>query len=97
MSGAFDIKQFLGGQYNDNCYFNNPVDYLPNTDDPWYLDRYRNMRIVLATGEHDICLGENRRLSGMLWAKDIPHWLDVWGNGAAHDWPLWWDMARKFL
>ena len=97
MGGAFDIKQFLGGYYNDHCYFNNPVDYLPNTTDPWYLDRYRSMRIVLATGEYDICLGENRRLSGMLAAKGIPHWLDVWGNGTAHDWPWWWDMARKFL
>jgi esterase/lipase superfamily enzyme len=33
MGGAFDIKQFLDGYYDDNCYFNNPVDYLPNTGD----------------------------------------------------------------
>jgi esterase/lipase superfamily enzyme len=97
MSGAFDIKPFLGGYYDDTCYFNNPVDYLPNTNDPWYLDSYRRMRIVLGAGEYDICLGENRRLSGMLEAKGIPHWLDIWGNGAVHDWPLWQDMARKFL
>jgi esterase/lipase superfamily enzyme len=29
MSGAFDIKNFLDGYYDDNCYFNNPPDYLP--------------------------------------------------------------------
>lgn len=97
MGGAFDIKQFLDGYYDDNCYFNNPVDYLPNTGDAWYLDRYRRMRTVLATGERDICLGENRRLSGILGAKDIPHWLDVWGDGTGHDWPWWQEMARKFL
>jgi esterase/lipase superfamily enzyme len=45
----------------------------------------------------DICLGENRRLSGILGAKDIPHWLDVWGDGTGHDWPWWQEMARKFL
>ena len=97
MSGAFDIKQFLDGYYDDNCYFNCPVDYLPNMNDAWYLDQHRRMRIVLATGEWDICLGENRRLSGILGAKGIPHWLDVWGDRTKHDWPWWQAMARKFL
>ena len=31
MSGAFDIpKRFLDGYYNDDAYFNGPLDYLPN-------------------------------------------------------------------
>ena len=55
------------------------------------------MRIVLATGETDICLDENRKLSAILGQKDIPHWLDVWGDGTGHDWPWWQAMARKFL
>ncbi|MBS1872080.1 MAG: esterase family protein [Acidobacteria bacterium] len=97
MSGAFDIKQFLDGYYDDNCYYNNPVDFVPGMTDSWYLDQYRRMRIVLATGERDICLGENRRMSGLLSAKDVPHWLDVWGNGTAHDWPWWREMVQKFL
>jgi esterase/lipase superfamily enzyme len=97
MGGAFDIHQFVNGYYDDNCYYNCPPDFLPNLTDPWFLDRYRQMRIVLATGETDICLEENRRLSGILAAKGIPHQLDVWGDGAGHDW-LWWEqMARKFL
>ncbi len=29
MGGAYDIRQFLHGYYDDNCYFNNPPDYLP--------------------------------------------------------------------
>jgi esterase/lipase superfamily enzyme len=97
MGGAFDTKQFLDGYYDDNCYFNCPVDYLPGMNDPWYLDRYARMRIVLATGETDICLGENRRLGDILTAKGVPHWLDIWGDGAGHDWPWWQAMARKFL
>ncbi len=97
MSGAFDIKQFLNGYYDDACYFNCPVDYLPNTNDAWHLDQYRRMRIVLGAGDWDICLGENRRLSGILNAKGIPHWLDVWGGNIRHDWPLWHGMAAKFL
>lgn len=97
MGGAFDIHQFLDGYYDDNCYYNCPPDFLPGLGDPWYLDRYRHMRIVLATGESDICLAENRRLSGILNAKSIPHWLDIWGDGAGHDWPWWERMAQKFF
>jgi len=97
MGGAFDIHQFLDGYYDDNCYYNCPPDFLPNLTDDWYLDRYRRQRLVLATGETDICLGENRRLSSIMAAKSIPHWLDVWGDGAGHDWPWWQQMAVKLF
>ena len=97
MGGAFDIKQFLDGYYDDNCYYNNPPDFLRNLNDPWYLDRIRRQRLVLATGEHDICLDENIRLSGIMDSKGLPHWLDVWRDGTGHDWPWWRQMALKFL
>jgi esterase/lipase superfamily enzyme len=97
MGGAFDIHQFLDGYYDDNCYYNCPPDFLPNLTDPWYLDRYRRQKLVLATGEADICRDENIRLSGIMKSKDIPHWLDVWGDGAGHDWPWWQQMAVKFF
>ncbi len=40
MSGAFDMKPFMDGYYDNDFYFNNPVDYVPNMNDPWFLDRY---------------------------------------------------------
>jgi esterase/lipase superfamily enzyme len=97
MGGAFDIHQFLNGYYDDNCYYNCPPDFLPNLTDEWFLSRYRRMKIVLATGETDICLEENRRLSGIMNAKGISHYLDVWGDGTGHDWPWWERMAQKFF
>ena len=93
MGGAYDIRQFLNGYYDDNCYFNNPPDYLPNLNDVLVWQR----NFVLATGEWDICLGENRRMSELMSAKRIPHLLDVWGDRAKHDWPWWQQMARKFF
>jgi esterase/lipase superfamily enzyme len=97
LGGAFDIHQFLNGYYDDNCYFNCPPDYIPNLADGWFLDRYRQMNIVLATGETDICLSENVRMAGIFGAKGIPHWLDVWGDGTGHDWPWWRAMVAKFF
>jgi esterase/lipase superfamily enzyme len=92
MSGSFDIKSFLDGYYDDNCYFNNPVDYLPDSNHPdlW------NMKIVLGVGEWDICLDANQKLTNILNAKKIPHWYDV-RKWAEHDWPLWRDMFPHYL
>ena len=97
MSGCFDMKSFMDGYYDSDFYFHNPVDYLPNMSDAWFLDRYRTMRIVMGAGDHDICLGENFRIADILGRKDIPHWLDVWTGGEVHDWPLWQRMAVKFF
>ena len=97
LSGSFDMRQFMNGYYDNDFYFNNPVDYIPNMSDPWFLDRYRQMNTVLAAGDHDICLGENFRMAEILGKKGIPHWLDVWTGGEKHDWPLWRRMAVKFF
>ncbi len=90
MSGAYDMKQFLHGYYDDNCFYNNPPDYLPNLSGPY-------PHFVLAAGEHDICLGENFRMANIMGVRGVPHYLDVWKNGTAHDWPWWRGMAQKFF
>lgn len=95
--GAFDIKQFLNGYYDDNAYYLNAPDFLPGLNDSWFWEKYQHIKFVLATGEEDICLAENLRLSGIMSSKSIPHQLDVWGDGAGHDWPWWRAMARKFF
>jgi esterase/lipase superfamily enzyme len=54
------------------------------------------MRLILGAGDWDICLGETQRLSNILNSKGVPHWLDIWGGGRVHDWPLWQEMAQKY-
>ncbi len=97
MGGAFDIHHFLDGYYDDDCYFNCPPDFLSNMNDDWFLSHYRHMKIVLASGEWDMCLDENVKLSRVLNSKDVPHWLDVWGDHTGHDWPWWQKMAQKYF
>jgi esterase/lipase superfamily enzyme len=96
MGGTFNIKQFIYGYYDENCYFNNPPDYLPNLTDPWYLDKIRQMGIILGTGDEDMCLDENIILSNILNAKGINHWLNI-RKGAGHDWPWWKQMFPHYL
>ena len=96
MGGAYDIRRFLHGYYDEDCYFLNPVDFLPNLNDPWLLDRMRANKWVLVTGDRDICLDDNRRMAEMLHAKGVPAHLHVWNN-SEHDWPQWREMARAYL
>ena len=92
MSGAFDIKDQLDGFYNDDVYFNNPMDFVQNVSDPaiW------QMKIILGTSDWDICKDSNLQFSGILNRKNINHWLDIRPN-AEHDWPIWREMFPHYL
>jgi esterase/lipase superfamily enzyme len=96
MGGAFDIRQFLDGYFDEDCYFLNPPSFLPGLRDPYYLDQYRRNKFVFVTGDHDICRGANESFSGVLSSKGIPHSLHVW-NQSHHDWPDWRPMASAYL
>lgn len=92
MSGAFDIKMFTDGYYDDNVFYNNPVDYLPGSNQPelW------QMNIILGTSDWDICKSYNEHLSHILGQKHIQHWLDIRHN-SLHDWPIWREMFPHYL
>ena len=92
MSGAFDIKMFMDGYYDDNVFYNNPVDYLPGSNQ-WELWQ---MSIILGTSDWDICKEYNFQLSNVLAQKKINHWLDV-RPFASHDWPIWREMFPHYL
>lgn len=96
LSGSFDIRSFLDGYYDEDAYFQNPVDYLPNLSDPWYLDHLRRMGIILGTGDRDNCRDRNLHLSRLLHAKGIPHFLDDRPD-CGHDWPDWARMFPHYL
>lgn len=92
MSGAFSIKSFMDGFWNDTVFFNSPEDFLPGMNDRelW------NMDIVLGTSNWDICLDANLKLSRILAHKDVNHWLDIRGD-RSHDWPVWREMFPHYL
>ncbi|MFT5832583.1 MAG: esterase/lipase superfamily enzyme [Cognaticolwellia sp.] len=92
MSGAFSITSFMDGYYDDNVYYNNPVDFLPNSNNPALWD----MKIILGTSEWDICRPSNQELSNILNSKNIEHWYDERG-WQEHDWPLWREMFPHYL
>ena len=97
MSGIYDPTRFLRGYYDNNCYFHAPTHFVANMHDGWQLDRFRHRTFVLATGEHDICRGANEHMADVLRGKGIPHRLDIWGEQAVHDWPVWRRMLATYM
>ncbi len=99
MSGSYDIRGYYQGDYYDeNVYFNNPVDYLPNLGGDYLHMLQHKQHIYIITGQGNY---ENpaasRRLSDLLRAKGIPHELDLWGHDMPHDWPTWRMMLPHYL
>jgi esterase/lipase superfamily enzyme len=96
MSGLTDIKPFLDGYHNETVYFQNPVDFIDNEHDPWRLDHLRRQDIILAVGNGDQLVHQNRELSAKLWGKGIGNALREW-DGFAHDWPVWHHMVNRYI
>jgi esterase/lipase superfamily enzyme len=67
-SGVYDIHSFLDGYWDETCYFHCPTAYIPNMsgDSAGKLGR---VNWVIATGEHDTLVQQNRDFSSMLWSK----------------------------
>jgi esterase/lipase superfamily enzyme len=98
MSGVYDVRNFMDGMYDENFYFNNPVDYLANLSDPWLLGQLAScdIHIITGTGPWEKS-GPSYRLSEILWSKGIRHSLDDWGPQGGHDWPYWKNQMREYV
>jgi esterase/lipase superfamily enzyme len=92
MSGVFDIRSQCDGYYSDAVYYNNPVDFIPGDQNPLLWQ----MGIILGAADRDICKQENERMSQILHAKSIHHWLDIRPD-STHDWPVWKIMFPHYL
>jgi len=98
MSGFYDLRNYFNGYYDDNCYYNNPADYLPRLNDEHYLGRLRHNRIIIVTGQGAYeAPDHSRRLSAILNSKGIPHLLDIWGHNVNHDWHWWRVMLNTYI
>ena len=80
ISGIFNIRSFFYPFYNDDIYYNNPIDYLPNLTDRTYLENIHKMDIRFATGNEDPNLEETYRICHILQQKSVSYQLDIWNE-----------------
>jgi esterase/lipase superfamily enzyme len=100
MSGLYQVGLWVGNHADDAIYFNSPLAYLPNLDDPWYLERLRRAKIAVVVGQgawEEPMIEDTRELERILAAKEIPAIVDYWGHDVDHDWPWWRRMLPLYL
>lgn len=98
MSGVYDLMEYTDGYYDDQVYFNSPIHYIPNLTNHETLEKIRTGKMIIASGSGSHEDPEaNRRFSGVLHSKSIPHDLEIWADDIHHDWPTWRKMLPYFI
>lgn len=95
-SGVYDIHKFLDGYFDDTCYFHCPTAYIPNMNGEW-VGKLSRVNWVIATGEYDSLVQQNRDFAGLLSSKGIPVHSEIWPGVFGHDWPWWRENLRRFV
>jgi len=95
-SGVYDIHSFINGYWDDRCYFHNPVSYIANMDAGW-VAKLSQVDWIIATGEYDSLIDDNRGFAALLSSKGIPNHAEFWPGVFGHDWLYWKENLPRFL
>lgn len=97
ISGTYDVKPYLDGHYDDNVYYNNPVDFMPNLNDQQILKDISEVDIRLLSYTNDPQRKESERMSDTLWLKNVDHNFYVWDEVISDPWKLVDSMFKEHL
>ncbi|MCX7909030.1 MAG: hypothetical protein N2560_05880 [Ignavibacteria bacterium] len=78
----YDLRYLCGfDSWDENCYFNSPLDFLPNLQEEYWLIHLRAKKQVhlIATEREDnfVSIEQNKKLSEVLKSKGITHNFQV--------------------
>lgn len=98
LSGRYTMRNYLGGYFDDNVYYNSPMDFIGGMQDGYYKDLLRTKLLHFVVGGWDLpmCINETRQLHELLNMKGVGNTFEVWDD-CGHDWPFWHRQARKFI
>ncbi len=95
-SGLYDVSRYLDGYWDELVYFHTPAAYIANMDAEW-LEKLRQVEWVVATGEYDSLVRENRDFAALLGRQSQRVHAEFWPGVFGHDWPFWNEHVRRFL
>jgi esterase/lipase superfamily enzyme len=97
IGGMFQIRTFMEDYFDDNVYYNNPMEYLPNLDNPALLEEIKSTDIRLVVTPDDPNLELNYMLSDILRSKAVEHIFDYWIETGDHPWEIYGDMLQRHV
>ncbi|HLR25619.1 MAG TPA: hypothetical protein VK112_07100, partial [Fodinibius sp.] len=83
--------------YEDDVYYNNPMDFIPNLNKQSLLNNIRTVDFRLVSYQADERIGYTQRLSNVLKMKFIEHELDIWDMDADDEWNQWPQMLKTHI
>lgn len=99
LSGDYDLSHHTKEYFDDNCYFNSPVHYIPNLNDSYWLTfLYSRRHIYLQSGS---AFDENPqntiRLRDILDNKGIRNQSVIHGVDCGHNYIFWNEQFRHLV
>jgi esterase/lipase superfamily enzyme len=97
MSGSYRVDRFYEGAWSQDLFYAAPLQFLPGLDGE-HLDRLRQRRVILASGEGDWeDVGSSWQMASALGDKGVPNRVDNWGPQWPHEWHTWREMLPQYL
>lgn len=97
ISGYYDINVHLDGFKDDNSYFNNPVEFMPNMNNELMLKSISSIDIRLLSYLNDPNREASEKMSEILWMKFIDHEFYMWDEETHDLWTLLPGMFSEHL
>ncbi len=99
MSGVYNLIEYTKEYYDDQVFFNSPMQYMPGLSDDSYLSNIRksnHIHILSGSGDYEDP-NASKEFASVLYNKGINYELDVWGTEWKHDWPTWRAMLPHYI
>lgn len=96
ISGIYDIRPFMDGYYDDDVYYSNPMDFVPNLNKKSLLDKVQEIDFRLVSYERDKRIDDAVRMDNVMRMKFLDHNLDVWSD-EGDEWKLWPQMLKTHI
>lgn len=97
ISGVYNIRSFFDDYYDDDIYYNNPIDFVPNINQQKLLNSIMGIDFRLVSFNDDNRRSHARKLAQIFHSKFIQHQLDVWDLDSDDEWDLWRQMLSTHI
>ncbi len=95
--GKYDMRPWFDGSEDEDFYYNNPIEFLPNLTDETFLSGLRGSDIRLITHIDDPNTEQADTISDFLHSRQVDHVLDVWGSERSFDAETLKEMYAKHI
>ncbi len=97
LSGTYQMDRRMAGTWDEDWYFNDPLQFVPNLPAGSQRDELGRARFVLGLGQAHENPAYTWNTANVLGRAGVWNRVEVWGEGSGHDWPTWRSMLPMFL